>query len=1497
MKSRALWLIPFAALAAAGPAAQSQANVVENQTTYLYVDAQSGSDSNTGSSSSPLKTIQAAVNKANTNNQKSIGTKIIVNAGIYRETVNIAPVTGQTTAPLTVQAATNGTAIIAASNLLNGWSPDAQYAGAYVANWVPAQSTCALPSGWPSVQPIALHTEMMFVNGMPMTQVLAYNDLKPGTFFVNTADGTVHLWPASGVDPTSATVEVGTRIKTISVVGRSNIVLRGLVLEHAASCINTSGATVTSSNNVLIDSIEAKWNNFGGLGISSSTNVTVQNSIGSYNGGVGFQGTKGQTTLYLNNETDYNNWRGAQAGFYDWAAGGAKFFEMRSTTVRGHKSYNNLAQGLWFDTDNQNITIDSATLVASYNAGLQLERNKGPILFENSHLCYSGSGVNVLTTEGLTANNNVFYANGGTNKFQAQFYLAGTAGGINITDWQTGQVYDLFTTGTSLSGNTFVDAQPGQFVFGTYLSGTDWTDFTSSLTSGNNIWYDPATSTSFRIPNGKNVDLSGWRTATGADYSSTWNSPTTSPDSACAAPAPAYPDFDVSLDSGSYTMSSGRVTGTVRVRSFNFGAVNLSISGLPAGVSASFSAPTLTNGFSTLMLTASSTTSTQKLPVTLWGVSGDRVHSVTFNLTTNANSAVIGTSTSLSASSSSVAENSPVTLTAKVQQSSGTTAPSGTVTFYNGGTMIGTGTLSSGTATLTTSSLPVGTNSVTASYAGDSTFNASASSTVQITVTSTVVSTTTTLASSTSSVTQNSAVTLTASVKQASGTTSPSGSVTFYSGSTSLGSATLTGGVASISTTSLPVGTDTVTATYSGNSTFNSSTSNAVSITVNSGVVGTTTALASSATTINENSAVTLTATVKQTSGTSAPAGTVTFYNGAVSLGSATLSGGVGSITTSALPAGTDSVSAAYSGAVNFNASSSNIVAITVNASPTAVNTVSTLTVSATSITQNSTVTLTASVKQTSGTTIPSGTVTFLNGGSVLGTAQLSAGIASFSTASLPAGSDSITASYAGTTSFNPSSSGAVVINVSSAIVATTTTLSGSATNVVQGSPVTLTATVKQATGTTTPTGSVQFFSGLTLIGTGTLSSGRAAITISALSVGSNAITASYAGNSSFSSSTSAPVTVKVIAALTATSTTLSSSSTSIEQGTTVTLTARVTSASGTAGGTVTIYDGAAVIGTGALAAGTATLATSALSSGTQLVTAQYGGDANHLPSTSNAVTINVRKPATNSAGTKTTISSSVSQADQGYTISLIATVQPVSGSGAPSGSVEFSAGGKLLGTAPLTNGKAYLNTSALPMGDDLVLATYAGDSIFAPSSSTGITVIISGPDFMFMATPSSVSIQPGQSASLQLLITPMNGFNQMPQFSCAGLPPGATCTFGAPTKQTNGTSVVPMTIQMAATAADSHSRTRSGGSLALALLPVIFCFGRKRRQHFQRWLCALPLAALLLFTCGAAIGCGGQGSGTTQAKSASQNATTFNITAKASTGISHTAAVNLEIM
>ena len=87
------------------------------------------------------------------------------------------------------------------------------------------------------------------------------------------------------------------------------------------------------------------------------------------------------------------------------------------------------------------------------------------------------------------------------------------------------------------------------------------------------------------------------------------------------------------------------------------------------------------------------------------------------------------TTTTVKPSSSSVNPGQSVTLTAKVVSAT-TGTPTGSVSFYEGTTLLGTGTLASGTAEISTTSLtPGATNSIEAVYSGDDNFITSVSST------------------------------------------------------------------------------------------------------------------------------------------------------------------------------------------------------------------------------------------------------------------------------------------------------------------------------------------------------------------------------------------------------------------------------------------------------------------------------------------------------------------------------------------------------------------------------------------------------------------------------------------------------------------------------------------------------------------------------------------------------------------------------------------------
>src|SRR5262249_28916578 len=138
-------------------------------------------------------------------------------------------------------------------------------------------------------------------------------------------------------------------------------------------------------------------------------------------------------------------------------------------------------------------------------------------------------------------------------------------------------------------------------------------------------------------------------------------------------------------------------------------------------------------------------------------------------------------------------------------------------------------------------------------------------------------------------------------------------------------------------------------------------------------------------------------------------------------------------------------------------------------------------------------VTFTAIVNSTAGT--PTGTVTFLDAASTIGTATLdSTGAASFTTSGLAVGNHAIAASYSGDSNFNPSSSSSFMQIVN--LDVPTTTVSASPNPSVFGQSVIATVTVSAtAPGSGTPTGTVTFLDGLTSLGTATLVNGQASFT------------------------------------------------------------------------------------------------------------------------------------------------------------------------------------------------------------------------------------------------------------------------------------------------------------------------------------------------------------------------------------------------------------------
>jgi Bacterial Ig-like domain (group 3)/FG-GAP-like repeat len=380
---------------------------------------------------------------------------------------------------------------------------------------------------------------------------------------------------------------------------------------------------------------------------------------------------------------------------------------------------------------------------------------------------------------------------------------------------------------------------------------------------------------------------------------------------------------------------------------------------------------------------------------------------------------IANTGTSIKSFPDPAAPGQSVTYSVTVATQYGAAA-SGTVTFQDGGTNIATVPLKAQNQAMYRTSYPaLGVHSITAKYSGDANNHGSTSSALMQYIEYT---TSTALITSGSPTFVGQSVTLTATVTSSFGAIPDGEPATFYDGTTALASVALKSGVAAYTTSFLSARTHLLKAVYSGDGVFAPSsgkTSQVVNLYPSSTSVPTPS--------LNPSiygQLVTLTATVTSTA-PSVPTGSVVFKNGMTSFASGTVtSTALATVTTRTLPVGLSSITATYRGDSETAKSTSAALTQTVIQATSATTVRSSLNPSL----RSQTVSFTAIV--TSPTTTPTGTVTFMDGSTILGTGILSGGRTTYSTTTLISGPHNITTMYGGTSNIKGSSSATLVQNV-----------------------------------------------------------------------------------------------------------------------------------------------------------------------------------------------------------------------------------------------------------------------------------------------------------------------------------------------------------------------------------------------------------------------------------------------------------------------------------
>jgi hypothetical protein len=169
---------------------------------------------------------------------------------------------------------------------------------------------------------------------------------------------------------------------------------------------------------------------------------------------------------------------------------------------------------------------------------------------------------------------------------------------------------------------------------------------------------------------------------------------------------------------------------------------------------------------------------------------------------------------SVSASPEPSGYEQPMTFTATVLPvQSAPAAPQGTVSFFDGSTLIGVASIVGNTATLTTAGLDPWTHTIEGRYGGDASFEIGAASASHV-VNAAAATPSLSITSSRNPSSTGQSVTLTANVSMSSGAVT--GSIEFYDGATLLGTSPIVSGRATRSISTLAAGSHAITARYVG---------------------------------------------------------------------------------------------------------------------------------------------------------------------------------------------------------------------------------------------------------------------------------------------------------------------------------------------------------------------------------------------------------------------------------------------------------------------------------------------------------------------------------------------------------------------------------------------------------------------------------------------------------------------------------------------------------
>jgi parallel beta helix pectate lyase-like protein len=472
-------------------------------TIHVDADAANAVDSNPGTEDQPVRTVQRAVQLADDVNAQGQAVRILLGDGVYRESVELSSDGQRTDAPMIIEGEPG--AVLSGADLWGDWVP--QPDGSSIRSWPHRFGMAPIPDGWEEYwnedgngrkRNILRRSELVFADDEPLRGVLSRDELSPGTFFVDEEGQQLHVWLPDGRPAADAKMEVAVRQPVLFVNGRSNLTIRHLTIEKGRGAVQEAAFLVQNTRNVTLKDVLLQLNTYDGLATNNNKGLVITGSRFNNNGVLGLSGYREENIVLEDSEIARNNWRGWPTGHEEWDTV-FKWLSVRGGIARRLRVVDNLGNGFWLDTDNQDVELRDSLISGNQKGGVTLEANQGPILVTGNRICENvQAGILDAQTDRVTVVGNQIFGNEEYN-----LYFSGDQSGRRFTAWKSGDETFANTRYWTIQDNIIAGHGDEEWLW--WNSGQDdvWDESRDTMLEVNgNIWYHTRDE-AYRLPEGR----------------------------------------------------------------------------------------------------------------------------------------------------------------------------------------------------------------------------------------------------------------------------------------------------------------------------------------------------------------------------------------------------------------------------------------------------------------------------------------------------------------------------------------------------------------------------------------------------------------------------------------------------------------------------------------------------------------------------------------------------------------------------------------------------------------------------------------------------------------------------------------------------------------------------------------------------------------------------------------------------------------------------------